>query len=94
MGIPDFKDHENCNAMQCHPSLYYVIYLVTLLFAVQRNVLISLLWFLFSGAASNEHSQLVEIPVERSSFKCNIQKSVPRSLQLKKMLPSRIEMCS
>ena len=34
-------------AMQCHPSLYYVMYLGTLLFAVQFNVFISLLWFLF-----------------------------------------------
>ena len=33
--------------MQCHPSLYYVMYLGTLLFAVQFNVFISLLWFLF-----------------------------------------------
>ena len=71
-------------AIQCHPSLDYVMYLGPLLFAVQRNVFISLLWFLFSDAASNEHSQLVEIPVERSSFKYNIQKSIPRSLQLKK----------
>ena len=38
----------------------------------------------FSDAADNEHSYLVEIPVERSIFECNIQKSVPRSLQLKK----------
>ena len=35
------------DAMQCHPSLYYVMYLGTLLFAVQFNVFISLLWFLF-----------------------------------------------
>ena len=80
-------------AMQCHPSLYYVMYLGTLLFVVQFNVFISLLWFyllftilcygfyllftiFFSDAADNEHSQLVEIPVERSN--------VPRSLQLKK----------
>ena len=33
--------------MQCHPSLYYVMYLGTLSFAVQFNVFISLLWFLF-----------------------------------------------
>ena len=66
-------------SMQCHPSLY----LRTLLFAVQRYVLISLVWCLFSDAAGNEHNQLGEIPVERSTFKCNIQKSVPRSLQLK-----------
>ena len=34
-------------AMQCHPSLYYVRYIGTLLFAVQVNVFISLLWFIF-----------------------------------------------
>ena len=59
------------------------MYLGILLFAVQHNVFISLLWFLFSDFAGNV-TQLVEIPVERSTFKCNIQKSVPRSLQLKK----------
>ena len=81
--------------MQCHPSLYYVMYLGTLSFAVQHNVFISLLWFLFSYAAGNEHSKLVEIPVECSIFKFNIQKSVPRLLRLKKiLLPSKIEMCS
>ena len=86
--------------MHCHPSLYYVMYLGTILFAVQFNVFISLLWFLFivyilyygfiyclppffSNAADNEHSKVVEIPVERSIFECYIQKSVPRSLQLK-----------
>ena len=37
----------------------------------------------FSDAADNEHSYLVEIPVDRSIFECNIQKSIPRSLQLK-----------
>ena len=83
--------------MQCHPSLYYVMYLGTLLFAVQFNVFISLLWFLFvyylvlwflfivfSNAADNEHSKLVEIPVERSIFECNIQKSIPLSFLYKK----------
>ena len=44
------------------------------------------LWFLFfiffSDAADNKQSYLNEISVERSIFKCNIQKSVPRSLQL------------
>ena len=70
--------------MQCHPSLYYAMYLGTFLFVVQFNVFISLLWFLFSDAAGNQRSQVVEIPVERSVFECNIQKSVPRSLQLKK----------
>ena len=33
--------------MQYHPSLYYVMHLGTLLFAVQFNVFISLLWILF-----------------------------------------------
>ena len=59
-------------AIQCHPSLYYVKHFGTILFAVQRNVFISLLWFLFRDAAGNKHSWLVEIPVERSTFKCNI----------------------
>ena len=86
--------------MQCHSSLYYVMYLGTFLFAVQLNVFISLLqflfivyhlvlWFLFivfSNAADNEHSKLVEIPIERSVFECNIQKCVPRSLQLKNIV--------
>ena len=35
-------------AIQCHPSLYYVMYLGTLLFVVQRNVFISLSQFLLS----------------------------------------------
>ena len=38
----------------------------------------------FSDVAGNEHSKLVEIPVELPTFKCNIQKRFPRSLQLKK----------
>ena len=33
--------------MRCHPSLYYVMHLGTLLFALQLNVFISLVWFLF-----------------------------------------------
>ena len=49
----------------------------------------------FSDAADNEHSYLNETPVECSIFKCNIQKSVPRSLQLQNaMLSSRIEIYS
>ena len=62
--------------MQCQPSLYYVMYLGTLLFAVQFNVFISLLWFLFivfslflvMHPAYSEHSYLVEIVVERLSL--------------------------
>ena len=60
------------------------MYLQTLLFAVQRNIFISLLLFLFSDASGNEYILLVEIPVERLIFTCNIQKNNPRSLQLKK----------
>ena len=40
----------------------------------------------FSNAADNEHSKVVEIPVKRSIFECYIQKSVPRSLQLKNIV--------
>ena len=69
--------------MQCYLSLYYVMFLRTLLFAVQCNVFISFLWCLFS-AAGNEYSYFVEIPVERSTFKFNIQKSIPGSLRLKR----------
>ena len=60
--------------MQCYPSVYYVMYLGTLSFAVQRNIFIRLLWFLLRDAAGSEHCLLVEIPVKRSTFKCNIQK--------------------
>ena len=87
--------------MQCHPSLCYVMYLGTFLFAVQFNAFVSLLWFLFIAyyrflvMQQKTNSYLVEIPVERSIFGCNIQKSVPRSLQLKSIiLSSRIEICS
>ena len=49
----------------------------------------------FSDAADNEQSYLVEIPVGHSIFVCDIQKSVPRSLQLQNIiLSSRIEICS
>ena len=41
---------------------------------------------IFSDVADNEHSYFVEIPVERSTFECNIQESVPRSLQLKNIV--------
>ena len=49
----------------------------------------------FSNAADKKHSYLVEIPLERSIFECNIQKSVPGSLQLQNIiLSSRTEICS
>ena len=44
----------------------------------------------FSDAADNEHSQLVELPGERSIFECNILKSVPRSSQLKNIYVAEI----
>ena len=50
--------------------------------------------YLFSDTADNEHSYLVEIPVERSIFECNIQKSVPRSKLQNTFLSSRIDICS
>ena len=71
-------------AMQCYPSLYYIMYLETFLLAVQPNVFISLLWFLFIDAAGNEHSQLVEIPEKRSTFKCNIKKKQSQIITIKK----------
>ena len=40
----------------------------------------------FSNAVDNEHSKLIEIPVEHSILERNIQKSVSRSLQLKNIV--------
>ena len=73
--------------MQCHPLLYYVMYLEH--FYLQCSSMVCYGFYLlftifFSHAACNEYSQLVEIVVERSIFECNIQKRVPRSFQLKK----------
>ena len=70
------------------------MYFRRLLFAVQFNVFSSMfvmvfiycLLSFFSDTADNEHSYLVEIPVERSMFECNIQKIVSRSLQLKNIV--------
>ena len=47
----------------------------------------------FSNVSDSEHCELNEILAERSIFQYNIQKSVPRSLQLKKMFFWRIEIC-
>ena len=47
-------------------------------------VFISCLLYFLSDAAYREHSYHVEIIVERSISECNIQKSIPRSLQLKR----------
>ena len=38
----------------------------------------------FSDAADNKHSYLVEIPVERSIFECNIQKKRSKIIEIKK----------
>ena len=38
----------------------------------------------FNDAGHSKHSWFVEILVERWIFECNIKKSVPRSLQIKK----------
>ena len=98
--IPQY--HENCNAMSSFTVLRHVPWntficsvvqcfhqFVMVLFIVYYLVL----WFLFtvyylffSDAGDNEHSQLVDIRVERSIFKCNIQKSVPISLRLKNIV--------
>ena len=71
------------------------MYLWTVLFVVQLNFFISYGYLLscFNNVSDSEHCELNEILVERSIFQYNIQKSVPRSLQLKKMLFWRIEMC-
>ena len=55
-----------CNAVQCFH--YFMVFIYCLL-------------SFFSDAEDSEHSYLVEIPVKRSIFVCNIQKSIPRSLQ-------------
>ena len=91
--------HENCNAMSSFTVLRHVPWNTFICSAVQcfhqfvmvfiycllSCVMVSIYCLLsfFSDAADNEHSQLVEIPVERSIFECNIQKSIPLSLQLK-----------
>ena len=40
----------------------------------------------FSNAADKKHSYLVEIPLERSIFECNIQKSVPGNYKISSYL--------
>ena len=62
------------------------MYLWTVLFVVQLNFFISYGYLLscFNNVSDSEHCELNEILVERSIFQYNIQKSLPRSLQLKK----------
>ena len=81
--------HENCNAMSSFTVLRHVPWNTFICSAVQCfyqfvMVFIYCLLSFFSDAAYSEHSQLVEIVVERSIFECAIQKGVPRSLQLNK----------
>ena len=83
--LPDFKD-------QCkdHLSLCCVMYFEH--FYLECSAMFSLVFY-----GVYLVMQLVEIPVERSTLKCNIQKSIPRSynyVMLNIMLPSRIEICS
>ena len=54
MVLPDFKDNENCNAMSFFTVLRH--FPRNTLFAMQCNAFISLLWFLFSEAAGNQHN--------------------------------------
>ena len=80
-------------AMQCHPSQYYVMYLRTLLFAVQFNVSISFLWLLFVYYLFLVIQQITNTVI-LLKFQYNVQfssaifkkKNVPRSLQLKNIV--------
>ena len=84
------KYHENCNAISsftvniCHVTLNNFICSAAHCFCQFVMVFLDSLPSFFRDATDKEQSQLVEFPVEDSIFECNIQKSVPRSLQLKK----------
>ena len=54
------------------------------MFSLVCNGFYLLFTIFFDDAAYSEHSELVEIVVERLVFKWNIKKSVPIPLQLKK----------
>ena len=98
--IPQY--HENCNAMSSFSILRHIPWNTLICSAVQcfhqfamvftycllSCLMVSIYCFpsCFSNAADSEHSKLVEILVERSIFECNIQKRVPRSLQLKNIV--------
>ena len=73
-----------CSAVQCFHQ-FAMDFIYCLLSCVMVSIYYLLSFFL-SNAADKEHSQLAEIPVKRSIFECNIQKSVPRSLQLKNIV--------
>ena len=79
--------HENCNAMSSLTVLRHAPWNTFICKAVQcfhqfAMVFIYCLRSFFRDAACSKH--LDEIVVEHSIFECNIQKSVPRSLQLRK----------
>ena len=78
MLLPDFKDHENCNAMSSFTVLRHVSWNTFIYSAVQCfhqfvMVFVNCLVSFCSDAAYSEHSQLVEIVGEWSIFECNIQ---------------------
>ena len=82
------QHHENYNAMSSFNVLRHVPWNILICSAVQCfhqfvMVFINCLLSFFSDAAYSEQSYLVKI-VEGSVFECNIQKTVLRSLQLKK----------
>ena len=79
--------HDNYNVMSSFTALHHVPQKTFICSAAQyfyQFVIVICLLCFFSDAPDNERSQLVEIPIERSIFECNIQKTIPRSLQLKK----------
>ena len=80
--------HENCNVMSSFVVLCNVPW--NTFTCNECSSVFSLFCYLFlvMQHIASEHSQLasqvVEIPVEHSIFECNIQKSIPRLLELKK----------
>ena len=85
MLLPDFKD-------QCNGTFHCIASCTLEHFYLECSAIFSLVFY-----GVYLVMQLVEIQVERSTLKCNIQKSIPRSynyVMLNIMLPSRIEICS
>ena len=83
--LPDFKD-------QCNVTFHCIASCTLEHFYLECSAIFSLVFY-----GVYLVMQLVEIQVERSTLKCNIQKSIPRSynyVMLNIMLPSRIEICS
>ena len=81
------KYHENCSTMSSFTVLRHVLRNIFICSAVRCfhqfvMVIIYCLLSFFSDAADNKHSYVVKIPVKCSAFKCNIQKSITRSLQI------------